>query len=171
MKLSLCFRVSLCRLGFVGEKPKVPNLAVALDLRNPLVQALVPANTKRFRLAVGVGFSLVLAVVGFRADAQVRNPVVGLVAVDVIDDPGGLFAICKQPCDLMRHENAPIDAQRHIAFVVPVSGNLTGPRVTGDRDFPDENPCLGIVVEQPFYLGLGNHDLSLKEGHDCGPVG
>ena len=77
--------VCASRFGFIVEVAEVVGLVIAPYRRRPFLTSFAPVDTFIFGGFVGES-SLVAAVLGECAEAQVTLPVVPAVVVDVVDD-------------------------------------------------------------------------------------
>ncbi len=134
--------------GFRAAKiAKVLPLSVDLDLRVPPLKTLVPRNPAK---TGGVAFPwarLVLRVDGRRNVTEVFDPVITLVAVNMVDLILRPHAIEMQPCQAMRFEWRSVDHDADVAAIVDMPSGCARLDTSATHP-PAKDSRVGVVVQQ-----------------------
>ncbi len=118
--MELQFRGKVGGVGFVRgvKKAEKEPLPVGPNLRSPTLIGLVPRNAEKSRGVVLLRSQLILLIRGLRYVTQVCYPVIGPVAIDVIDLLLRPRAVGVEPSQSMSHEGRPVDHDADVAAAV-----------------------------------------------------
>lgn len=148
---SLGFNVGLTGKLFRWERPEENNRPIDCDICLPLLVVL--ANTEGASQAVGPRLPLVLSVSNPRYVAQIGNPIVRWVSVNVVNLLSGPFARNVQPSKSVGEVDFPLNRDFNSSAFVQVPDHLTN-----FSDLVENNPAgeyTGFTVvrnkfSQPF---------------------
>lgn len=143
--LDVCLRGRVTR----GEKPQVTLPAFGHDLRDPLLVARAPSDAKDSASAVSPRALHVLRVLRPRCFAQVGNPVVGPVAVNVVNHTCRPRAIHVQPSKPMRWVQRAADVDADVPVMLALAASGSAHKVGSKLAFePSEHPRIRVIVQQ-----------------------
>lgn len=160
--------LNVCLRGCItsGEQPQVTLPAFGHDLRDPLLVARAPSDAKDSASAVAPRALHVLRVLRPRCFAQVGNPVVGPVAVNVVNHTCRPRTVHVQPSKPMRwvQRAADVDADVPVMLAFAASGeaNKIGSKLALE---PSEHPGIRVIVKQ-FAQARGG---KIGGSHDAVP--
>lgn len=140
--------LDVCGMGefWCLERPEVKASPIQRDLGVPSVFDLVSAN--QAAAAVGSRASHVLLVDDHGYNSEVGEPVVRLVAVDVVDDPIWRATNDVQPRHSMRSMPVPIYREADVSAAIIASGHGADLDAVAQRGTSSKNARLWIVVQQ-----------------------
>jgi hypothetical protein len=110
--------VSLMSLFCREEKPKVIIPAIGLDVSLPFLSSIVPRDAL-FAAFVRGKLPKIAHVLMARRDAKVRDAVVGLNTINVIDFAVRPFAVMHGPCNSMSTKKDVVDSRDDVSGPVP----------------------------------------------------
>lgn len=125
MEPSLGLQVRCMRQLRRVKATEVVVLAPGLYLRQPAVCPTAKRHAKETAGVVGLGFAHVLRIDAISRKPQIRDAVVVLFAVDVIDLLRGPLAVHIEPCEPMRQIERPVDSDRQVATFGNAARNLS----------------------------------------------
>lgn len=160
MKLALLLQISVMSFLDRGEAADMYRAPRNLNLRGESVA--LPVNAEHACSAPGGRVALVLDIHRVRDVPQVCHAVVGLVAIDVVDDPRRPYTVNVQPREPMSAVPRVVDAEPQIPSRVAGSSYVTGRAVPVGSD-PVENSGAWVVVDgapqmrgSEFNVGCGH---------------
>lgn len=135
------------RMSCLGrvKHAEVYELALALDIGHP-----APLVTVGAFQAAGVrsAFRCVRQILGMRGNPKVVEPVVGRVAVLVVNFFLGKFSVHVQPRQTVRVVHFPADVDADVPVRVTSPGNRADNGLRAAGCFPGEQSRVGIVAKQ-----------------------
>ncbi len=170
VKSALCCYVSSMRLFGGWECSKGHQAPVQLD--SCLPSSPVALDAKNAGMRVAFGFEPVLAVLGRSCFPQIAKPVVGWVAIDVVNEVCRPVSVNDGPCNSVRVNLAPSNLNAPFAAFIKASPHA-GADFAIPRHFPSEFTGIRLVLQQvaEFINRQFVHCLSFINGRIAGGCG
>jgi len=160
MQSALRFNVNL--MCFLGRLKPSEKLGFSIDAYPSLPKPTISLNAKESRLVVAPRFNFILNIHGLSDIAQVTNPIVGFVPVNVVNVYVRPLAVNIKPNEAMHKGSMTINHQLQIT-PGGVSGNLTGSD-SAFVDAPSHNSGFRIVGKKLVEPRLCKHVAPHQSG-------